>query len=173
MTTIAQSVPASGAKLVRRCVCGVAAVAVSATVMVGAPAVSASPTAQGEAPPAALVARTGGWFSHGRTLELRDDGTGTLAAWIGAFDGTRIELRLVPLDGVGEVAEVTGIEQIGRGALAPSETPGPGGLVTVEFGDPVPTAHVQWSAGARRMQADLCPVSGLTRSDMERLHCGA
>ena len=175
MTTIVQSDPASGTPRVRRCVAVAVALAVSAGVATAVPATAdpSSPAGNGVPSPTQLVERTGQWFSHGRTLELRDDGTGTFTAWIGAFDGTRIRLRLVPVDGVGEVAEVTAVEQIGLGALSPSETPGVGDLVTIGFGEPVPTAHVQWSAGPRRKRAGLCPVAGLNRHDMEALGCGA
>lgn len=134
--------------------------------------------------PAQMVTETGSWFAHGQTLELRDDGSGEFAVWLGAFDGTRIGLRLIPAPGEATVAEVTSVEQVGAGALAPHEQPGVGGLVTIAFGD-VPTvgdgggvdglrtAHVEWTSGPERMTADLCPDAGLNAEQMNLLRCGA
>lgn len=156
-----------------------------ATALCGAPVVTAAPVADAPATgavvaaaagvlaPADVVRETGSWFAHGRTLDLRDDGTGTFASWIGAFDGTLLQLRLIPAPGEATVAEVTGIETVGAGALAPDETPGLGGLVTVTFGDPVRTTHVEWTSGPRRLSADLCPVEGLDAEQMNVLRCGA
>lgn len=149
-----------------------------------APAVAPAP-APGNAPaPADVVRETGSWFAHGYTLELRDDGTGQFAVWHGAFDGTRIGLRLIPAPGPATVAEVTTVEQVGEGALAPHEQPGIGGLVTIAFGDVpvtdsapavegVRTAHVEWTSGADRLSADLCPAEGLDAEQMALLRCGA
>lgn len=123
--------------------------------------------------PADVVRETGSWFAHGYTLDLRDDGTGDFAVWMGAFDGTRIALRLIPAPGPATVAEVQSVETIGQGALSPDAVPGVGGLVTISFGDPVRTAHVEWTAGADRLQADLCPSVGLDAAAMEILRCGA
>ncbi|NLD85253.1 MAG: hypothetical protein GX636_04985 [Actinomycetales bacterium] len=123
--------------------------------------------------PADVVRETGSWFAHGYTLDLRDDGTGDFAVWMGAFDGTRIALRLIPAPGPATVAEVQFVETIGQGALSPDAVPGVGGLVTISFGDPVRTAHVEWTAGADRLQADLCPSVGLDAAAMEILRCGA
>jgi len=120
-----------------------------------------------------VVRETGSWFAHGYTLDLRDDGTGDFAVWMGAFDGTRIALRLIPAPGPATVAEVQSVETIGQGALSPDTVPGVGGLVTISFGDPVRTAHVEWTAGADRLQADLCPSVGLDAAAMEILRCGA
>lgn len=116
---------------------------------------------------------TGSWFAHGYTLDLREDGSGEFAVWIGAFDGTRIELRLIPAPGPATVAEITAIEQVGEGALAPHELPGVGGLVTATFGEPIRTAHVEWTSGANRLTADLCPTEGLNAQQMAALSCGA
>lgn len=152
------------------------AVSVAAAPIGAAPAVPDAAPAPAPAPapsPAELADETGSWFSHGYTLELRDDGTGELAAWLGAFDGTRIQLSLIPAPGPATVAEVTGIEQIGAGALAPAEQPGVGGLVTMTFGDEVRTAHVEWTSGADRLTADLCPTEGLDAEQMSALRCGA
>lgn len=132
-----------------------------------APAQASAPT------PADVVRETGTWFAHGYTLDLRDDGTGDFAVWMGAFDGTRIALRLIPAPGPATVAEVLSVETIGQGALSPDAVPGVGGLVTISFGDPVRTAHVEWTAGADRLQADLCPSVGLDAAAMEILRCGA
>ena len=132
-----------------------------------APAQASAPT------PADVVRETGTWFAHGYTLDLRDDGTGDFAVWMGAFDGTRIALRLIPAPGPATVAEVLSVKTIGQGALSPDAVPGVGGLVTISFGDPVRTAHVEWTAGADRLQADLCPSVGLDAAAMEILRCGA
>lgn len=123
--------------------------------------------------PADVVRETGSWFAHGRTLDLRQDGTGTFAVWLGAFDGHRIQLRLIPAPGEATVAEVVAIETVGAGALAPDERPGIGGLVTVGFGREIRTAHVEWSSGPRRLSADLCPAEGLDAAAMAVLRCGA
>lgn len=123
--------------------------------------------------PADVVRETGRWFSHGRTLELRPDGTGTFAVWMGAFDGHRVQLRLIPAPGTATVAEVVAVDGVGAGALAPDETPGTGGLVTVSFGQAARTAHVEWSSGPRRLAADLCAAEGLDARAMEVLRCGA
>ncbi|MDX2356569.1 hypothetical protein [Dietzia sp. PP-33] len=142
--------------------------------MAGAPALLAAPTAAAPAPsPAEVVRETGSWFAHGYTLDLHPDGTGAFAAWVGAFDGTRIGLRLIPAPGAATVAEVTAVETVGAGALDPSEQPGVGGLVTVAFGDAVRTAHVEWSPGPRRFAVDLCPTEGLDAAAMAILRCGA
>ena len=132
-----------------------------------APAQASAPT------PADVVRETGSWFAHGYTLDLRDDGTGDFAVWMGAFDGTRIALRLIPAPGPATVAEVLSVESIGQGALSPDAVPGVGGLVTISFGDPVRTAHVEWTAGADRLQADLCPSVGVDAAAREILRCGA
>lgn len=123
--------------------------------------------------PADVVRETGRWFSHGRTLELRPDGTGTFAVWMGAFDGHLVQLRLIPAPGEATVAEVVAVDRVGAGALAPDEVPGIGGLVTVTFGQAARTAHVEWSSGPRRLAADLCPTEGLDARAMEELRCGA
>lgn len=131
-----------------------------------------------------MIRETGSWFSHGYTLELRDDGTGTFAIWHGAFDGTTIDIRLIPAPGSATVAEVLSVGQIGAGALAPDEQPGVGGLVTIAFGDvpvtessPTPegvrTAHVEWTSGANRQAVDLCPSEGIDAEQMTMLRCGA
>lgn len=123
--------------------------------------------------PADVVRETGSWFAHGYTLDLRQDGTGTFAVWLGAFDGHRIQLRLIPAPGEVTVAEVVAVETVGRGALAADELPGIGGLVTVAVGREVRTAHVEWSSGPRRLSADLCPTEGLDAQAMSMLRCGA
>lgn len=138
-----------------------------------APAPSPAPAPAPAPTPADVVRETGTWFAHGYTLDLRDDGTGDFAVWMGAFDGTRIALRLIPAPGPATVAEVLSVETIGQGALSPDAVPGVGGLVTISFGDPVRTAHVEWTAGADRLQADLCPSVGLDAAAMEILRCGA
>ncbi|WP_245847675.1 hypothetical protein [Dietzia natronolimnaea] len=146
------------------------------TLATPSPAVAtpAAPSPAVTAPsPAEVVRETGSWFSHGYTLDLRADGTGMLAAWVGAFDGTRVQLRLIPAPGPATVAEVTAVETVGRGGLAADQQPGVGGLVTVAFGDEVRTAHVEWSSGPRRLAADLCPVEGLDAEMMAALRCGA
>lgn len=148
--------------------------AVPPVVAAAAPAPVAVPVAGVLSPaPAELVRETGSWFAHGRTLDLRADGTGTLAAWVGAYDGTRIQLRLIPAPGPASVAEVTAVENVGAGGLGPDERPAVGGLVTVSFGAPIRTAHVEWSAGPHRVVADLCPAAGLTAEQMNALRCGA
>lgn len=155
-----------------------------ALAMSGSAVVIAAPAAPDPAPgpaasatavpaPAAVVRETGSWFAHGYTLDLRSDGTGMLAAWMGAYDGTRIQLRLIPAPGAATVAEVTRVETVGAGGLAADEQPGVGGLVTVAVGDPVRTAHVEWSSGPRRLTLDLCPTEGLDAAAMAALRCGA
>lgn len=128
---------------------------------------------EGVPAPADVVRETGSWFAHGTTLDLRPDGTGTLATWVGAFDGDRISLRLIPAPGAATVAEIVAIETVGQGALAPEVRPGIGGLVTVSFGERVRTAHVEWTCGAQRHAVDLCPAEGLDAAAMEALRCGA
>lgn len=128
---------------------------------------------EGVQAPADVVRETGAWFSHGWTLDLRPDGTGTFASWVGAFDGNRISLRLIPAPGEATVAEVVAVETVGQGALAPGALPGRGGLVTVSFGAEVRTAHVEWSSGVERHAVDLCPAQGLDAAAMEALRCGA
>lgn len=123
--------------------------------------------------PADLVRETGSWFAHGYTLDLRPDGTGTVAVWIGATDGHRLQLRLIPAPGEATVAEVVAVETVGGGALGPDELPGMGGLVTIAVGRQVRTAHVEWSSGPRRLSVDLCPAEGLDTRAMEALRCGA
>lgn len=123
--------------------------------------------------PADVVRETGSWFAHGYTLDLRPDGTGTFAVWIGAFDGNRVHLRLIPAPGEATVAEVVAVETVGAGALAPDELPATGGLVTIGVGQEVRTAHVEWSSGPRRLSVDLCPAEGLDAAAMEALRCGA
>lgn len=163
---------------------GAASVAASPrTLAPGGPAVPTvvapvEPVAASVPPPAVLtptdvVRETGRWFSHGRTLELRPDGTGTFAVWMGAFDGHLVQLRLIPAPGAATVAEVVAIDRVGEGALAPDETPGIGGLVTVSFGRAARAAHVEWSSGPRRLAADLCAAEGLDARAMEELRCGA
>lgn len=151
-----------------------AAMLAGATTVV-AVSTGATPAATGPAvpTPAEVVRETGSWISHGYTLELRPDGTGEFAAWVGAYDGTSIQLRLIPAPGPATVAEVTAVETIGDGGLGVDEVPGVGGLVTIAFGDAVRTAHVEWSSGPRRMTADLCPATGLDAAAMEALRCGA
>ncbi|MFN3339237.1 MAG: hypothetical protein ACK40Z_06015 [Dietzia sp.] len=142
--------------------------------MAGASTLVAAPTVAVPVPsPAEVVRETGSWFSHGYTLDLRADGTGMFAAWVGAFDGTRVQLSLIPAPGSATVAEVTAVETVGSGGLAPGELPGIGGLVTIAFGDGVRTAHVEWSSGPRRLAADLCPTEGLDAAQMAVLRCGA
>lgn len=123
--------------------------------------------------PADLVEETGSWFAHGHTLDLRADGTGTFAVWVGAFDGNLIDVSLIPAPGPATVAEVVGVETVGAGALGPDGTPGIGGLVTIAFGAPVRTAHVEWTSGPRRLSADLCPTEDLDAVAMAILRCGA
>lgn len=123
--------------------------------------------------PSEVVRETGSWISHGYTLDLRPDGTGAFSVWRGAFDGTRVQLRLIPAPGAAAVAEVTSVEVVGAGALGADEEPGVGGLVTILFGDEVRTAHVEWSSGPRRLAADLCPAVGLDAAQMATLRCGA
>jgi hypothetical protein len=123
--------------------------------------------------PADLVEETGSWFAHGHTLDLRADGTGTFAVWVGAFDGTLVDVSLIPAPGPATVAEVVGVETVGAGALGPDGTPGIGGLVTIAFGAPVRTAHVEWTSGPRRLSADLCPTEDLDAVAMAILRCGA
>ena len=138
-----------------------------------APATTPVPVAYLTPAPADLVRQTGSWYRHGRTLDLRADGTGTFATWVGALDGTLLRLRLVPAPGPAAVAEVTAVETVGAGALAPAEEPGVGGLVTMTFGAPVRTAHVEWTAGPTRHAEDLCPAEGLDADQMAALRCGA
>ncbi len=128
---------------------------------------------EGVPAPADVVRETGSWFSHGRTLVLRPDGSGTFESWIGAFDGDRISLRLIPAPGEATVAEIVAIEPFGEGALAPEARPGVGGLVTVTFGTGIRTAHLEWTSGADRHSVDLCPAEGLDAAAMEALRCGA
>lgn len=123
--------------------------------------------------PSEVVRETGAWFAHGTTLDLRPDGTGTLAHWVGAFDGDRIALRLIPAPGEAAVAEITAIETVGRGALDAAARPGIGGLVPVSFGARDRTAHVEWTSGGDRYAVDLCPAEGLDAAAMEALRCGA
>ena len=138
------------------------------------PAISHVVVEQAVAPlPSAVVRETGSWFAHGYTLDLRPDGTGTFAVWNGAYDGTRLQLRLVPLPGPAVVADITAIETVGAGALGPRELPGLGGLVTVAVGEDVRTAHVEWTSGPQRLAADLCPTEGLDAAAMAALRCGA
>lgn len=127
---------------------------------------------EGVPAPADVVRETGSWFAHGTTLDLLADGTGTLATWVGAVNGDRISLRLIPAPGEATVAEIVGIETIGQGALGEAR-PGVGGLVTVAFGAQMRTAHVEWTSGAQRHAVDLCPVDGLDAAAMEALSCGA
>ncbi|MBB1042371.1 hypothetical protein G6018_09465 [Dietzia sp. DQ11-44] len=142
--------------------------------MAGVSTLVATPTSAAPVPsPAEVVRETGSWFAHGYTLDLRADGTGMLAAWVGAFDGTRVQVRLIPAPGPATVAEVTAVETVGRGGLAPDEQPGIGGLVTIAVGDEVRTAHVEWSSGPRRLAVDLCPTDGLDAEMMAVLRCGA
>src|SRR5699024_5739222 len=107
------------------------AVSVAAAPIGAAPAVLDAAPAPAPAPapsPAGPADEAGGWCSHGHTRGLRDAGTGALAAWPGAFDGTRSQLGLMPAPGPATAAEVTGSEQIGAGAPAPAEQPGVGSL---------------------------------------------
>lgn len=148
---------------------------------VPAAAAHVAPAAPGAGPamapailsPADVVRETGSWFAHGYTLDLRQDGTGTFAAWLGAFDGHRFQLRLIPAPGEATVAEVVAVESVGSGALAPDELPGVGGLVTVAVGQEIRTAHIEWSSGPRRLSVDLCPTEGLDAQAMAMLRCGA
>ncbi|MFN7242976.1 MAG: hypothetical protein ACK4M5_06950 [Dietzia cercidiphylli] len=157
----------------RRAGRALAAVALVAS-MAGVSTLVATPTSAAPVPsPAEVVRETGSWFAHGYTLDLRADGTGMLAAWVGAFDGTRVQVRLIPAPGPATVAEVTAVETVGRGGLAPEEHPGIGGLVTIAVGDEVRTAHVEWSSGPRRLAVDLCPTEGLDAEMMAVLRCGA
>lgn len=157
----------------RRAGRALAAVALVAS-MAGVSTLVATPTSAAPVPsPAEVVRETGSWFAHGYTLDLRADGTGMLAAWVGAFDGTRVQVRLIPAPGPATVAEVTAVETVGRGGLAPDEQPGIGGLVTIAVGDEVRTAHVEWSSGPRRLAVDLCPTEGLDAEIMAVLRCGA
>ena len=157
----------------RRAGRALAAVALVAS-MAGVSTLVATPTSAAPVPsPAEVVRETGSWFAHGYTLDLRADGTGMLAAWVGAFDGTRVQVRLIPAPGPATVAEVTAVETVGRGRLAPEEQPGIGGLVTIAVGDEVRTAHVEWSSGPRRLAVDLCPTEGLDAEMMAVLRCGA
>ena len=128
---------------------------------------------EGVPTPSDVVRETGSWFSHGRTLVLRSDGSGTFESWIGAFDGDLISLRLIPAPGDATVAEIVAVETIGEGALASEARPGVGGLVTVTFGTGIRTAHLEWTAGPDRHPVDLCPAEGLDASAMEALGCGA
>ncbi|MBB1053888.1 hypothetical protein G6017_06145 [Dietzia sp. B44] len=142
--------------------------------MAGVSTLVATPTSAAPvSSPAEVVRETGSWFAHGYTLDLRADGTGMLAAWVGAFDGTRVQVRLIPAPGPATVAEVTAVETVGRGGLAPDEQPGIGGLVTIAVGDEVRTARVEWSSGPRRLAVDLCPTEGLDAEMMAVLRCGA
>lgn len=138
---------------------------------------AAMPAADPAAPvfpaPADVVRETGSWYSHGYTLDLRPDGTGTFAVWMGAFDGDRLQLRLIPAPGDATVAEVVAVETVGGGALGRDARPGIGGLVTILFGEGVRTAHVEWTSGPHRHLADLCPAAGLDAAEMELLRCGA
>ena len=149
------------------------AAAALAAMMAGAGTVVAVPASPVAPAPAELVRATGSWISHGYSLDLRADGTGEFAAWVGAFDGTTMRLRLVPYRGPAAVAEVVAIETAGAGGLAPDEVPGAGGLLTIAFGDRVRTAHVEWTSGPRRMAADLCPAEGLDADQMAVLRFGA
>ena len=144
-----------------------AAAALAVSGMLGPVATAAGPA------PADLPGHTGRWMSHGRVLELRDDGTGTFSAWIGARDGTHVDLSRVPAPGPAEVSEVTGVRTQGAGAMSPSEAPGVGALVQIGVDDGTGVAHVEWSSGPRSMTSDLCPTTPLTREQMEILHCGA
>ncbi len=143
---------------------GTAAAPIGAAPAVPVPAV---PT------PSEVVRETGAWISHGYALELWSDGTGTFSVWRGAFDGTRVRLRLIPAPGAATVAEVTAVEVMGAGALGAEAAPAPGGLMTIMVGDPVRTAHVEWSSGPSRLVADLCPAQGLDAVQMAALRCGA
>ena len=120
-----------------------------------------------------VVREVGSWFAHGYTLDLRRDGTGTFSVWLGAFDGDRVQLRLIPAPGPATVAEVIAVETVGDGALGPDARPGIGGLVTILFGEEITTAHVEWTSGPDRHAVDLCPAVGLDVASMNALHCGA
>ncbi|WP_295653086.1 hypothetical protein [uncultured Dietzia sp.] len=153
---------------------GAAAVAAPGPALPGVPIeVSAQSGIDIVPPPAEAVRETGSWFAHGTTLELLPDGSGTFARWVGAFDGDRIALRLIPAPGEATVAEIIGIETVGEGALAPGARPGIGGLVTISIGEGVRTAHVEWTSGPERLSVDLCPAEGLDAATMETLRCGA
>lgn len=123
--------------------------------------------------PSDVVREVGSWFAHGYTLDLRRDGTGTFSVWLGAFDGHRVQLRLIPAPGPATVAEVIAVETVGDGALGPDARPGIGGLVTILFGEKITTAHVEWSSGPDRHAVDLCPAVGLDEDTMNALRCGA
>lgn len=123
--------------------------------------------------PSEVVREVGSWFAHGYTLDLRPDGTGTFSVWLGALDGDRVQLRLIPAPGAATVAEVTAIETVGDGALGPDARPGVGGLVTILFGEDLRTAHLEWTSGPDRHAVDLCPAAGLDVATMETLRCGA
>lgn len=165
----------AGRGIVRGALATALAVMIAGAATVVAVPTGAAPAVTGPAvpTPAEVVRETGSWISHGYTLELRPDGTGEFAAWVGAYDGTAIRLRLIPAPGPATVAEVTAVETIGEGGLATDEVPGVGGLVTLAFGDAVRTAHVEWSSGPRRLTADLCPAGGLDAAQMAALRCGA
>lgn len=164
---------------------GLATVLLAAVMSGTAVAVAVAPTpgsaVGGDAVPARAdqVRETGSWASHGYTLDLHADGTGSFAVWHGAFDGTRVQLALIPAPGPASVAEVTSVEQIGAGALGPDYQPGVGGLVTLTFepagiDDPeARTTRVEWTSGPHRHAADLCPVAGLGVREMAELGCGA
>lgn len=139
----------------------------------GLSGVSGPAVPEGVPSPADVVRETGSWFSHGRTLDLRSDGSGTFESWVGAFDGDRISLSLVPAPGEATVAEVVATESFGEGALPAGTRPGVGGLVTVTFGTGIRTAHLEWTSGPDRHAVDLCPAEGLDAAAMEALHCGA
>ena len=79
----------------------------------------------------------------------------------------------IPAPGPATVADITGIDTVGGGALAPNQMPGLGGLVTIAFGDGIRTAHVEWTSGPRRSAVDLCPTEGLDATAMAVLRCGA
>lgn len=154
------------------------AAVLAGTVLAGTATVAAAPSVAAPAVPAVpapseVVRETGAWISHGFTLDLLPDGTGTFAVWRGAFDGTRVLLRLIPAPGAATVAEVTAVDVVGAGALGADAAPAPGGLVTIVVGDPVRTAHVDWSSGPDRLSADLCPAQGLDATQMAALRCGA
>ena len=123
--------------------------------------------------PSDVVREVGSWFAHGYTLDLRRDGTGTFSVWLGAFDGDRVQLRLIPAPGPATVAEVIAVETVGDGALGPDARPGIGGLVTILFGEQETTAHVEWTSGPDRHAVDLCPTAGLDADAMNALRCGA
>ena len=123
--------------------------------------------------PSEVVREVGSWFAHGYTLDLRQDGTGTFSVWLGALNGNKVQLRLIPAPGSATVAEVTAVERVGVGALGPDARPGVGGLVTILFGQDVRTAHLEWTSGPNRHAVDLCPAAGLDVATMEKLRCGA